>query len=317
MNIIRFVKNWTLPLSMLLGVVLYFVYVNIPFLAPTKPFVEQALAIIQPLLIFAMLFLSFCKIDIKDLRLCKWHALLLFIQGGLFMLMAAVLMIFPDFSSRILVEGAMLCMICPTATAAAVVTQKLNGNAANLITYTVLVNLLTAVLVPLIVPVIHPQEGIDFLAAFTMILGKVFPLLLCPFIVAVLIRHLLPKTHAFLLKFKDLPFYIWAVALTLAISVTVKAIVHSEYSVWLEIGLAIVSLITCAFQFYMGRKIGGHYDDSITAGQSLGQKNTVLAIWMGYTFFTPITSIVGGFYSVWHNTYNSYQLYAERKRNEA
>ena len=316
MNIIRFIKNWTLPLSMLLGVVLYFVYVNIPFLAPTKPFVEQSLAIIQPLLIFAMLFLSFCKVDIKDLKLCKWHVWLLLIQGGTFTLLAIILIVFPHFSERILLEGAMICLICPTATAAAVVTQKLKGNAAHLITYTVLVNLLTAVLVPLIVPIIHPQEGIDFLTAFVMILGKVFPLLLCPFIAAVLIRHLLPKTHAFLIKFKDLPFYIWAVALILAISVTVKAIVHSEYSVWLEIGLAVASLITCAFQFYVGRKIGTHYGDSVTAGQSIGQKNTVLAIWMGYTFFTPITSIVGGFYSVWHNTYNSYQLYAERKKSE-
>ncbi|MDD6943968.1 MAG: transporter, partial [Muribaculaceae bacterium] len=58
-----------------------------------------------------------------------------------------------------------------------------------------------------------------------------------------------------------------------------------------------------------GRKIGDRYNDTITAGQAFGQKNTVLAIWMGYTFFTPITSIVGGFYSIWHNIVNSYQLY--------
>ena len=45
------------------------------------------------------------------------------------------------------------------------------------------------------------------------------------------------------------------------------------------------------------------------AGQSLGQKNTVFAIWMGYTFMTPETAIVGGLYSIWHNIYNSWQLY--------
>ena len=47
----------------------------------------------------------------------------------------------------------------------------------------------------------------------------------------------------------------------------------------------------------------------VTAGQSLGQKNTVFAIWMGYTFMTPETAIVGGLYSIWHNIYNSWQLY--------
>ena len=36
---------------------------------------------------------------------------------------------------------------------------------------------------------------------------------------------------------------------------------------------------------------------------------------MGFTFFTPITSIAGGFYSVWHNIVNSYQLYEKRKKD--
>ena len=34
---------------------------------------------------------------------------------------------------------------------------------------------------------------------------------------------------------------------------------------------------------------------------------------MGYTFMTPVTSVAGGFYSIWHNIYNSYQLYEKRK----
>lgn len=45
-------KNWTLPIAMLMGIVLYFVYVNIPFLEPTKSYVEHAVAIVQPVLIF-------------------------------------------------------------------------------------------------------------------------------------------------------------------------------------------------------------------------------------------------------------------------
>ena len=106
----------------------------------------------------------------------------------------------------------------------------------------------------------------------------------------------------------------WAVALTLAISMTVRSIVHSDYSFWYQLGLALISLVACALQFYWGKKIGKKYGQTISAGQSLGQKNTVLAIWMGYTFFTPVTAVVGGFYSVWHNTVNSYQLYQQRKR---
>ncbi len=46
----------------------------------------------------------------------------------------------------------------------------------------------------------------------------------------------------------------------------------------------------------------------------IGQKNTVFAIWMGYTFLTPETSIVGGFYSIWHNIYNSWQIHRHETR---
>ena len=140
-----------------------------------------------------------------------------------------------------------------------------------------------------------------------------FPLLLCPFLAAILLRALLPKVHAKLGQYHELSFYLWAVALTLAIGVTVKSIVHSDVSFWYQAGLGGISLVCCALQFYFGKKIGRRYGDSISSGQALGQKNTVFAIWMGYTFFTPVTAVAAGFYSVWHNVVNSYQLYLQRK----
>ena len=311
MNFLRFCKNWTLPIAMAMGVILYFVYVSIPFLAPTKPFVTRAIDIVQPVLIFLMLFLTFCKISLHDLKLCAWHLRLLLIQGISFVVLGLLLVIFPDFPARILVEGAMICLICPTATA--VVPRKLGGDAAHLTTYTILINILTAILVPLMLPLVHPHPELNFGSSFTLILGKVFPLLLCPFLAAILLRVLLPKVHAKVAQYHELSFYLWAVALTLAIGVTVKSIVHSDVSFWYQAGLGVVSLVCCGLQFYFGKKAGRKYGDSISSGQALGQKNTVFAIWMGYTFFTPVTAVAAGFYSVWHNVVNSYQLYLQRK----
>lgn len=45
----------------------------------------------------------------------------------------------------------------------------------------------------------------------------------------------------------------------------------------------------------------------------MGQKNTVFAIWMGLMFLDPVTSVTGGFYSIWHNIVNSWQLYKKNK----
>lgn len=129
MNIIRFCKNWTLPIAMLSGVVLYFVYVNVPWFLTTREVVGQLVDVIQPVLIFTMLFLTFCKVDFSELRFCRWHLWLLLIQGGSFALLGMLLVLLPDFPARIIMEGGMLCLICPTATAAAVVTRKLGGDA--------------------------------------------------------------------------------------------------------------------------------------------------------------------------------------------
>ena len=78
-------------------------------------------------------------------------------------------------------------------------------------------------------------------------------------------------------------------------------------------GVDIIGMLCIAVLFRKENR--AEINDSITAGQALGQKNTVFAIWMGFTFFTPITSIAGGFYSVWHNIVNSYQLYEKRKKD--
>jgi BASS family bile acid:Na+ symporter len=279
-----------------------------------------------------MLFLTFCRIEPKDLKPHRWHWWLLLIQGGLFVLLGSAAWILqhliPEGSHNavILIESAMLCLICPTATAAAVVTRKLGGDVPGITTYVVLINILTALLVPAVVPMIRISAGMDFWTAFSTILAKVFPLLITPCLCAWLVRYMAPRLHRWLLGFPDLPFYIWSVALALAIAVTTKSVMHTDLDLGVILLMSLVSLVCCAFQFSMGRYVGSTYRSrrqdrsqetecrarevrKITAGQSLGQKNTVFLIWMAYTFMTPETAIVGGLYSIWHNIYNSWQLY--------
>lgn len=309
-----FLKNWILPLSMIAGVAAYFAAAGIPAIAAYHTTITTAVGITQPLLIFAMLFLAFCKVNIHDMRPCRWHLWLLLIQIAGFALLALISTALPrNAEYRVLVEAAMICLVCPTATAAAVIVRKLGGSAADVTTYTILINLSTAIAVPLCVPLVHPHPEQSFAMSFLLIIGKVFPLLLCPFVCALLVKHLLPSVHRRLVGYFNLSFYLWAVALALAIAVTTRTIAHTHLSAGYQTGVAAVSLIACLLQFYFGKRIGRRYGDSITAGQALGQKNTVFAIWMGYTFFTPITSIAGGFYSVWHNLINSYQLYRYRE----
>lgn len=314
---IRFVKNWTLPISMITGVLAYFAFVNVPLFDSVRPYANDIVGVVQPVLIFSMLFLTFCKIAPGELRPRRWHLWNMLIQIMLFSVFSGILILYPDTPSRVLVESAMLCLICPTATAAAVVTAKLEGNAADITSYTIIINIAVAVVAPLLLPLAHPHAGLTFLPTFGMIIHKVFPILICPLLAAWAVRFLCPSLLRILLRVKDLSFYLWAVALAIAIAVTVKAIVHSDIPVIYEIGIAGVSLVCCLFQFAAGKRIGAIYGERIEGGQALGQKNTVFIIWMGYTFLSPITAVAGGFYSVWHNVINSYQLYQKRKADDA
>lgn len=313
MKMMQFVRDWTLILAIIAGIAGYFIYVSIPWLDFTHSAMMTAVGIVQPLLIFAMLFLSFLKISLHDMRPCRWHWWLLLFQGGVFMILGCVLIALPHSGLRVVLEGAMICLICPTATAAAVITRKLGGSMAHVTTYTILINIAASMLIPVFTPLVHPHPGLDVVNSALLILGKVFPLLLLPLVMSVIVRKLLPGVKRALDRMPDLAFYLWAVALALAIAVTVRSIMHTRVSLSTQLWLVIVSLMCCVLQFWLGRKVGHRYHDTVTAGQALGQKNTVFAIWLGYTFFSPITAVAGGFYSIWHNVVNSWQLYRHNR----
>jgi len=311
-GILTFIKNWTLPIAILTGALAYFIYVNIPWLDSTHEAASKIVAFVQPMLIFSMLFLTFLSIGPHDLRPRQWYLWHICIQLSLFGGIAFALTAVTSPGWRIIAESCMLCLLCPTATAAAVVTRKLGGSAADITSYTILINLAIAITAPALLPVAHPHEGMTFIPTFGMIIGKVFPLLICPLLLAWLVRSLTPRLKERLLKFRDLPFYLWAVALAIAIAVTAKAIAHSDMPAINLLAIAVATAICCIGQFFLGKVIGSHYSQEIEGGQALGQKNTVFIIWLGYTFLSPVTAVAGGFYSVWHNIFNSWQLYRHR-----
>ena len=296
---LKFLKNWTLPLAMFAGAIGYFLLANVTILEPAKPFVNWLIAVLTPFLIFAQLLLTFCKIEPKELLPKAWHVWLLSIQAVSSGIIALLLIFCPmEEAYRDIFEGAMVCLICPTATAAAVITGKLGGSASTLTTYTLLSNVLAA---------------ITFVVAFLKILSKVFPLLLAPFFIALLFRYYIPSVHRLLSKYHGVAFYLWAVALTIVTGQTVRSLVTAAADVSIEIMIALAGLATCCLQFYFGKRIGSAYHDRISAGQALGQKNTVLAIWMAVTYLNPLSSVGPGSYVVWQNIFNSYQLWKKRK----
>ena len=246
-SMLTFVKNWMLPIAMLAGVAAYFIYVNIPALNGTHAVVSRLISYVQPALLFCMLFVSFCRMSIRELKPRAWMLELLAIQVVCFVAMGLFLVWNPDSAGRVVIESGMICMICPTATAAAVVTARLHGNANVVVSYTCLINMAVSLLVPAMVPFLHASTipGMTFETSFLLILAKVFPLLIMPLVAAWFVRHLFPRFHAYILRQTNLAFNLWAVSLSLAIGVSVKALVHSSEPPITMLGIALVSLASC------------------------------------------------------------------------
>ena len=315
MKIRRFLKDWSLPLSMIAGCSAYFLCQGLELSKDVKEAIVESVAYVQPTLIFCMLTLTFCRIRLQDMRLKGWQWWLLAFQAGIAALLCLLHQMVEDETSRVFLQSTMLCFLCPTATAAAVVTAKLGGNVGSLTAYTMLINLMAAVLISAFVPLVNPAGELSFRLSFWMIIKKVFPLLIFPLFLALIIRRISPTLLRWLTSIPDLPFYLWLVSLSLAIAVTTRILVHARVSWLLCLLILTGSLVACIMQFAVGRLVGRHYGEAVTAGQACGQKNTVLAIWVGYTFLDPLTSVAGGFYTIWHNVFNAWQLYQKNKPN--
>lgn len=304
-----FIKDWTLPIAMMVGVLSYFAFKDLEALEPLLPAARWVSSHFPPWLIFFMLLFTFTKIHPKDLWPRKVHLWLLLVQvaGSV----GVYLLLHPF--NEVVAQSAMICIICPTATAAAIITEKLGGKVDALITYVIEINLVVSVFVPAVFPLIEPHEGLTFFQAFLTILKRVVPLLVLPLVAAWFLRFCLPAVHRWLYEHRGAAFYLWAFSLILVMAQTTKSLVESPYSLGVELSIAFVGLVTCVLQFVVGKKIGSRYGDRISAGQGLGQKNTVLAIWMAYTYLNPVTAVAPGCYVVWQNIINSWQLYRKRK----
>ncbi len=306
---VQFFKDWMLPLAIATGIGLYLLYHFSPWMRPAGPVLHRIAADGQRLVIALLLFFQFVQISPHDLRLRRWHLWALLFQVAGFLLFAGLSAITPQGAGRILLECTMLCLICPTAAAAGVITRKLDGDLAATVTYVVLVNLAATLLIPMVIPMVRPSSDLGFWAYVLRIALKVFPLLILPGLLAWTVRYTTHRLQRKLMRFAPNSFYIWFIGLTLAMILAAHALFMNYPGGAALAGIVAVSLAACFLQFFVGRRIGKGRVNRITAGQALGQKNTGFLIWLGYTYLTPVTSVAGGLYAIWQNLFNSWELY--------
>ena len=281
----------------------------------TGVFFYKQLAIFAPLipyLLFIMLFITYSRVLLRDIRLTKFHYILLSIQYGGSILVYLALFKF----NTTLAQAAMICVLAPTAASAPIITGILGGNISTIAAYSLISNLSVALIAPFFLALVGDTsvESISFIASALSIFKKVLPVLLLPFILTLILEKISPKLHEKVQSAQIVSLYLWAIALTIVISrVTMFISIQDNSSHTLEILIASTTLIICLLQFWFGRRIGSKFNRTVSGGQGLGQKNTILAIWLTQTYLNPIASIGPGAYVLWQNIVNSYQIWRKSK----
>lgn len=284
-----------LPLAMLIGSLFS------DFFAPLIP--------MTPYVLFLMLFVTFCRISLADVRFSPMMPWLLAIQilGGI----AVYLLIAP--ADSVVAQGVAVCVFAPTAVSSAVIGAMLGANVAAMASFTLLSNVTVAICAPVLFSFVGSQVDMPFWESFVVIISRVGPLLILPMVIAFALKKIAPRIHQFFHDHQIISFYMWAFALIVVTARTVKFILEQENSGYrTEILIGVGSLIACLAQFAIGRRIGQKFGESIAGGQALGQKNTLLTIWMAQSYLHPMASIGPASYVLWQNLVNSWQLWRRR-----
>lgn len=287
-------RSYVLPVAIVLGLALHKWCALFSFLVPY--------------IIFSILLLTFSAVDIKKLRMSWLDVWLMTFQ--IVVSLGSYLAMHWLGADNVVAEGILIGVLCPVASSVAVISCILGANRETVTAYTIIGNLMVAVVAPIYFSFIGTHQDMPFLQSFLLIFRRIGSVLGVPFLVALILQLWLPRANDFLSKYKGLSFYLWSIALLFTLGQTFDFIfLHGEGN-WSNIGkLGIASLLFCIIQFSFGRWIGKRYGDRIGGGQLLGQKNSATGIWMANYYLTPLASVFLAFYSIYQNVFNSWQMW--------
>lgn len=271
------------------------------------------LKIIVPTLIFIILLLNFVSVDIKKMKFKELYIILMLFQViigiGAYLLLTGLRV------NEIVAQGVLIGVICPVAASVVVIACMLGADRETVTTFTIVDNIMLAILIPVIFSFVGTHRAMPFLNSFLLILSKVGTTIGLPFVAAILLQRFLPKITAFLSDHSGASFYLWACALCITLGQTIDFIfIHGKGNGSSILSLGITSVVMCILQFGFGKWIGHKYGDTVAGGQLLGQKNTAMGLWIANTYLNPLSSVYLAFYCIWQNLFNSWQIWRHEKK---
>lgn len=293
-------KSLVLPLAITLGIIFH------RFCG--------ALYCIVPGLVFAMLFLNYCKVDVRKMHFSRLQLRLLVVQvllavGGFFLLHLCGV-------NEVVTHGVLVGIITPVAASVVVISCALGASRETVTTFTILDNLMVAIVAPVLYSFIGTHTDLPFLQSFWKIFCRICPQIVFPFLFAIAIQHWLPRLGRAIGRTSWTSLYVWAFTLTVVLGKTFHDIVTApDPHVHLLIILSLIAIGLCALQFGLGKWLGKQRSEEMAGGQLLGQKNTSFGIWMAVEYLNPLSAVFPAIYSVCQNLFNSWQMWQYEKHH--
>lgn len=293
-----FLKNYGKVIALLLMMVLGGLLPQFHVLSPLVQY-----------LLMSMLFFAFLDIDVRPSAFEKGVAWVLLANLGIAFLAYGLL----SFVDPTLALAAFMTGIAPTAISSPVIVSFIEGRVEYVVASVLLTNISMALVVPIALPTL---AGALIDIPVWDVLRPILVVMFVPLLLARLATYLPQKTRAFVRAGKRYSFPLWLFNLFI-ISAKAADFLRNEHSAsWgTLVVVGLVSLVICIANFALGAWIGGpQYRQE--ASQALGQKNNSFVIWVALTFLNPLVAMGPTFYVLYHNLYNSWQIYLfEKRRN--
>ena len=269
----------------------------------------HALSFLMQYLLMAMLFFAFLDFEFRPK---------MFEKGVVWVWLANLGIAFASYWLVSLFDlnlalAAFMTAIAPTAISAPVIISFIEGRVEYLVASVLLTNLSMALIVPLALPFLM---GAAVKISVWDVLQPVLLVTFVPLLLARLVRRLPENLQTVARKGKPFSFAIWLFNLLIIAAKTSDFLLH-EHAASLQalLAVALISLAICVINFALGAWLGGAQSWQ-EASQALGQKNNSVVIWIALTFINPLAAMGPTCYVLYHNLYNSWQIYLFEKRRE-
>ncbi len=199
-------------------------------------------------------------------------------------------------------------VICsaPTAAGAPVMAIFMKKNVSFVTASVIFTSPIMALVIPFTLPL---ALSVETQVNVWEIMIPVAQVVFIPLILAQAIRNFLPRLRLWFRHFTRVPFYLFLTNVYIASAKASNYIANDEVTAWYEfLYIAMVIGVVCFLQFQIGERVSSK-KNYVETGLSLGRKNTMFALWLALTFVNPITGLGPIFYIVFHNIYNSWQIY--------